>query len=47
MFRIFKKLKEFDRVSYDIRDNEYKLVGHTNRRRATPEEILSLSNFKK
>jgi hypothetical protein len=32
-------------VAYDYRDNEYDLEG-SNWRRATPEEILKLSNFK-
>lgn len=30
-----------DGIAYDCRDNCYRLIGHTNWRRATKEEILN------
>ena len=32
---------QIDGVAYDFRDHEYRLIGHTNWRRATREEILN------
>ena len=32
---------QIDGVAYDFRDHEYRLIEHTNWRRATKEEILN------
>lgn len=32
---------QIDGIAYDVRDNGYRLIEHTNWRRATKEEILN------